>query len=105
MNTNKLIHVGDFCVIVTDKFAEEVGVKRNHLVYVAGIKALPIAEEDPYTQRIKFFCHLSEKDGSVDSSKLYIIDPNSIQKVGKARQRVLTKKLKEDYAPAEDSTD
>ncbi len=97
MNTDNLIRSLDFCQIVSDKFAEEVGVKRGHIVYVAGHKALPITDEDPYTQRIKFFCHLVDKQGHVDTSKLYLIDPNSIQKVGKLKQKKLTEQAKKDF--------
>ncbi len=96
MNTDKLIRSLDFCQIVSDKFADEIGVKRNHVVYVAGLKALPVSDEDPYTQRIKFFCHLV-KDDHVDATKLYIVDPTSIQKVGKLKQKKLTQILSEDF--------
>lgn len=88
-DTSKLIIGGDFCQITSDKFAEDTGVKRGHLFYVAGHKALPENEADPYTQRIKFFGHLVSKDGHIDSSKLYLVDPRSIAKVSKGKQKKL----------------
>jgi hypothetical protein len=52
---NKLILQGDYCLITTDKFEKTEGVKLGQRVYIAGHRALPIGEHDPYTQRIKFF--------------------------------------------------
>lgn len=75
--TGKLIRVGNFCEVVTDKFVEE-GIKRGHTVYVAGHKALPISEEDPYTQRIKFFVHLYNLHDFSMGKEIYLMDPNSI---------------------------
>ena len=88
-----LIRPLDFCEIVSDKFAEEAGVKRGHIIYVAGLKALPVSNEDPYTQRIKFFVNLVNMDGSVDP-RLFMIDPNSIQKVKPSRQKTLKTRVK-----------
>jgi hypothetical protein len=95
VDTSKFIRNGDFCKIVTDKF-EEHGVKRNHLVYVAGHRALPITEEDPYTQRIKFTCHLVTNNHVV-WEHLYLMDANSVQKVSKSQQKKLTSILNEDF--------
>lgn len=107
-NTDHLIRTADFCQIVSDKFAEETGVKRGHIVYIAGHKALPESENDPYTQRIKFFVNLVSRDGVVDGSKLYLVDPVSIVKVNPRRQKTLLEKARakiEDEVPvAEDST-
>lgn len=73
----KYIMTGDFCEIVTDKFVEE-GIKRGHVVYVAGHKALPITEEDPYTQRIKFLVHLYNPIQKTMGKELYLMDAVSI---------------------------
>ncbi len=75
--TGKFIQSGDFCEVVTDKFVEH-GVKRGHVVYVAGHKALPISEEDPYTQRIKFLVHLYNDHTGEMGRALYLMDPDSI---------------------------
>lgn len=73
----KYIQNGDFCEVVTDKFTDQ-GVKRGHLVYVAGHKAIPEKEEDPYTQRIKFFVHLYNPIQKTMSKELHLMDPSSI---------------------------
>jgi hypothetical protein len=75
----KFIRNGDFCEVVSDKFVEE-GIKRGHVVYVAGHKALPISEEDPYTQRIKFFVHVYNPHMYEMSKEIYLMDPNSLQR-------------------------
>ncbi len=104
VDTSKFIINGDFCQIVSDKFAEETGVKRGHLFYVAGHKALPEDEADPYTQRIKFLGHLVDHDGHIDSSKLYLVDPRSLTKVSKSKQKKLLNIAVKDH-PIENSTD
>lgn len=96
----KLIHNNDFCEIVTDKFAE-ADVKRGHVVFVAGHKALPEDETDPYTQRIKFLVHLV-RDEHVLTDKIFIMDPRSLQKVASGKQKRLTKIFKQDFS--EDSS-
>lgn len=80
METGNLIRTADFCEVVTDKFTAE-GIKRGNVVYVAGHKALPLAEEDPYTQRIKFFVHLYNEHERTMGKELYLMDPNSLLKV------------------------
>ena len=96
MDASKYIRNGDFCQIVSDKF-EDIGVKRNTLVYVVGTKALPISEEDPYTQRIKLLVHLVDHDLHVTFDKVYIMDPNSVQKVDENKQKNLTSILEVDF--------
>lgn len=93
MDTSKLIRSGDFCEVVTDKFVHE-DIKRGALVYVAGAKALPIEENDPYTQRIKFFVHLV-RDNVVGTDKLYLMDAVSLLKTSASRQKKLVKTLRE----------
>lgn len=82
---SRYIRNQDFCEVVTDKF-EEHGVKRGHVVYVAGHKALPISEEDPYTQRIKFFTHLFNQHTGEIAPALYLMDPMSILPVSESLQ-------------------
>lgn len=92
IDIDDLIHAGNFCEIITDKFIHEE-VKRGHLVYVAGHKALPEDENDPYTQRIKFFCHLVDKYGHIDE-RFFIMDPKSLQRVDKRKQKKFEKLVK-----------
>ena len=87
MDVSRFIRTGDFCEIVTDKFTD-IGVKRGQHVYVAGHKALPISEEDPYTQRIKFLVHTMEGD-IVKVKDLYLMDANSLLKVDEGKQEYL----------------
>lgn len=96
MKNNKLIHDGDFCMIISDKF-EEHGVKVGHRVYVAGHRAIPEDERDPYTQRIKFFVYLVNKEKHVEFDKgLYLMDPKSLKRVNKGEQHKLQAILDEE---------
>lgn len=87
------IKSGDFCEIVSDKFTKE-GIKRGHLVYVAGHKALPISDEDPYTQRIKFFVHTYNPHDKEMGKELYLMDPNSILPVNGSDQEYYLREYK-----------
>lgn len=82
----KYIMTGDFCEIVTDKFVEE-GIKRGHVVYVAGHKALPMSDEDPYTQRINFFVHIYNPHTYEMGKGLYLMDPKSILPFDEEKQK------------------
>lgn len=89
----KYIQSGDFCEIVSDKFTDQ-GIKRGHIVYVAGHKALPISEEDPYTQRIKFFVHLYDEQQKRMGKEIYLMDANSILPLDEKVQEKMLKKYK-----------
>lgn len=89
----RYIQTGDFCEIVSDKFVEH-GVKRGHIIYVAGHKALPVSDEDPYTQRIKFFAHLYNPKTYEMGKELYLMDANSILWVGDAKQEAYLEEYK-----------
>lgn len=96
----KFITADDFCEIVVDTLAND-GLPRGQRVYVIGSRALPISEADPYTQRIKFFAHIvntKAENGIVETvldPRMFLIDPNSLQKVGKKEQKKLTERLQE----------
>ena len=89
----ELIRVGNFCEIVTDKFTKEK-IKRGHIVYVAGHKSLPISDEDPYTQRVKFFVHTYDAHDKLMGTELYLIDPNSILPLKASDQEYYLKEYK-----------
>lgn len=90
----KYIKDQDFCEIITDKFVEE-RVPKGTRIYVAGHKALPISEDDPYTQRIKFLVHVV-KDKHVVFGDIYLMDAQSLRLVKPNEQKKLAKILEED---------
>lgn len=90
----KYIMADDFCEIITDSL-EADGLKRGSRVYVIGSRALPISEEDPYTQRVKFFSHLLlDAKQMLFDERIFLLDPSSIKQVGKKEQAKLTERLK-----------
>jgi hypothetical protein len=91
--TGKFIHNNDFCEITTDKILHE-NMKQGAIVFVVGHKALPISEDDPYTQRIKFFCHLFDNHTYTMSKELYPLDPSSLRKLDQSDQENFTKEFK-----------
>jgi hypothetical protein len=100
MKKRDLIFPGDFCMIATDKFADQ-GIKNGHRVYVVGHQAIPEDERDPYTQRIKFFIHLLEDKHVVAEKGLFVMDPRSLRKVNKGEQKKLADILAVDVAEVE----
>lgn len=100
MKNRDLIHDNDFCMVTSDKFVEE-GVKVGQRVFVAGHRAIPEDERDPYTQRIKFFVYLLNKDKHVDFAKgLFLMDPKSLKRVNKGEQHKLLALLEADIEAA-----
>jgi hypothetical protein len=89
-----LIRPNDFCEIITDKFLDQ-GVAQGQRVYIAGHRAFPENQEDPYTQRIKFFVHLVV--GDAFDPRLFVMDPRSLRKVKPKEQKKLAAKFKELY--------
>lgn len=100
---DRLIKHGDFCEIVSDKFVEQ-GVKRGHIVYVAGSKAIPEDPEDMYNQRVKLLIHIVDHGGHVKLPEVYMMDPRSLQKVDSSKQKKLEGIFKGDFEQDE-STD
>lgn len=90
----KYINTDDFCEIITDNLKDD-GLARGQRVYVVGQRALPISEQDPYTQRIKFFVHILKNKKTMEfDQRLFIVDPLSIKKVGEKEQKKLSERLK-----------
>lgn len=90
----KYITNDDFCEVVVDNLAND-GLARGTRVYIVGSRALPISEADPYTQRVKFFAHIINPKTVELDPRMFLLDPNSIQKVGKNEQKKLKAKLEE----------
>ncbi len=75
----KLIFPGDV-VVVKDHHLKKDGLPSGSRVIVAWTKALPLSEDDPYTQRIKLFVQkVGEDDNPDTSSPIYVIDPRSVK--------------------------
>ena len=89
IDTSRLINQGDFCKLVVDHLADH-GLKRGNHVYVAGMKAFPIEEKDPYTQRIQCLVHKATKSGEIDLDEgFYVVDPDSLEKVKPKKQEAM----------------
>lgn len=102
VKTSNLIRTNDFCEVVTDKF-EDQGYAKGSYVFVAGSKAIPEDKDDLYTQRIKFFVHMLRDNKHVDvESGLFLMDPRSLKKLPKAKQRKLSNILEKDFSPEVD---
>ena len=94
-NVEDLIQMGNFCT-VSGEHLKDSDLEDGDFVFVAGHRALPISEDDPYTQRIIFMCHKSDDGGEIDmEAGFYLIDPNSLTKVDKSTQEKMQDKLDE----------
>ncbi len=72
-----LIYPRTFVAINSDAFVEH-GIEKGTIVFVAGTKAVPVSEEDPYTQRVKMFVHILDEEKIDTSSGLFLMDPHSL---------------------------
>lgn len=72
----------EFVKIVNDKL-EADGLPTGSIVFVANVKAFPMTEEDPWTQRIKLVIHKMEGDYIDTKAGFFLIDPASVEKLPK----------------------
>lgn len=77
----KLIFPGDIVKINVHSLKKD-GLPRGTKVAVAWTKALPLSEDDPYTQRIKLFVQKVDQDNNPDtSSPIFVVDPRSVKHI------------------------
>lgn len=95
-NPEDLIFPMTFVSVNTDKFEkEDGGIKKGDILFVAGDKAFPVSEEDPYTQRVFLYVQPVKED-HIDTSKgFYIIDPISVTNLPAEENERLLKILQE----------
>lgn len=70
----------EFVRITNDKL-EADGLVNGSTVFVANVKAFPMTEEDPWTQRIKLIVHKTENDYIDTKGGFFLIDPSSVEKL------------------------
>ena len=70
----------EFVRITNDKL-EADGLVNGSTVFVANVKAFPMTEEDPWTQRIKLIIHKMENDYINTGAGFFLIDPASVEKL------------------------
>lgn len=76
---------------------EESGVENGQLLFVAGLKALPIDETDPYLQRIFAIVHFVDDDDHVDLEQIGIADPRELEPVDEEEAKLLNNQLGIDF--------
>lgn len=89
------INVGDFCIITTTELLSDK-VATGDYVWVAGVRAVPLTEEDPYTQRIVMLVHRLINE-HIQSDQLYVIDPVALTKTDSETKKRLHNQLELDY--------
>ncbi len=94
---DNMLKYGDFCRLTTDKLTND-GLKEGTRVFIAGTQVVPISADDLYTQRIKLLAAPLE-DNHINSAKIYLIDPNSVKRLGKRLVEKLKQVMEEDFAP------
>lgn len=72
----------EFVRITNDKL-EADGLANGSTVFVANVKAFPMTEDDPWTQRIKLIVHKMENDYINTAAGFFLIDPSSVEKLPK----------------------
>lgn len=83
MGATEYIRPFTFVTINHDDLAEEHSIKKGDILFVAGAKAFPLSEEDPYTQRIFMFVQKMAGDMIDDEAGFFVMDPHSLLNVDK----------------------
>lgn len=83
METAEYIRPFTFVTINHNNLAEEHSIKEGDTLFVAGAKAFPLAEDDPYTQRIFMFVQKMVGDMIDDEAGVFVMDPHSLVNVSK----------------------
>ena len=93
--THKLLKDGDFARVAVKNY-EEYGLNEGNLVYIAGVKPLPVDKTDLYLQRIFVLVSpfISKK---LQTEKVLLIDPRSLKPVTKSQQRKYKRKLENQF--------
>lgn len=100
----KLVYPMTFCTVTTDKFVEN-GLNKGSIVFIAGMRAIPEDESDPYTQRIKCFAHKVAKDGhTLVEEGFFIIDPKNLSPLSEKKSKPLAAMLERDYGEENPTT-
>jgi hypothetical protein len=98
-----------YCVASSKKGLKGSGLAVGDQVLVVGTKVVPIAESDPYLQRVLFFCVRVTKEGyheipdpyegeKSNGFSQYLIDPRCLTMLVKAKQDELKLGLHRQYA-------
>lgn len=69
-------------VEITNKELVNEGLFLNTKYVVAAVKALPVSEDDPYTQRIKLFVQKLTEDERHVEGNVFVVDPTSVKQTG-----------------------
>lgn len=83
MDSSEYIKPFTFVTINHNDLAEEHGIKEGDTLFVAGAKAFPLTEDDPYTQRVFMFVQKMAGDMIDDEGGFFVMDPHSLSNVSK----------------------
>lgn len=95
-NPDDLIRPMTFVYVNTDKFEnEEVKLTKGDVLFVAGSRALPLSEVDPYTQRIFIYAQPVVDDYIDTTAEIYILDPINVTNLSEDENERLYKLAEE----------
>lgn len=93
---SKLIQPNTFVAVSTGAL-EEKGILQGDLIYVSNLQALPMSEDDLYTQRLHIVGHKYLGNGLIDTTQIMLFDPNDVSKVKSKLNKKLLKKFTDVY--------
>jgi hypothetical protein len=91
-----IIKYGDFVEVTTDRLNDADLYVGNRL-FVAGTKAIPEYEADPYILRMKLLVCKVNDEGHIINDKFLMVDPRNVQKVSKTQQKKLAALMHNDF--------
>lgn len=102
-NEQNFIRPNAFATINTNEFIDQ-GFPKDHVVFVAAAKAVPVEEGDPYLQRVYVFVNTT-KNFSVDTEKLYLMDPRQLDPLDEETSKIYFNQLEIDFGDGNATTD
>lgn len=67
-------------------------IKEGAIVFVAGLQAFPVSEEDPYTQQVLAFTHLTDEDGNILTEPgFFVVHPRYLENLPEEQAELLVK--------------
>lgn len=92
-----LIQPNSFVEINTGALVDK-GVVQGELIYVAALQALPIDENDLYTQKLHIVGHRYLGDGLLDTEQMLLLNPSDCDKIKSKKNKKLLKRVSDVYS-------
>lgn len=96
LTADDFIQKHTFVEVSTDNLHDD-GLSKGDFIYVVNMQALPVSEEDVYLQKLHIIGHRYEGKGRIDTTKILVVNPDNLKKIGKKLNRIMITKFEKSY--------